>query len=315
MDLRQLEFLVAVVDEGGFRPAARRLKVAQPPVSMALRQLERELGLSLLSRSTRGVVATAAGHEFVSYAREVLDHMEAGRRSMENYKRPGLRKVRLGVVDRPPAAELTRPVLRAIRRSGIAVDIIELAFGSQLEPLLRGDVEVAIVRPPLHHNDIEVVPIIEEPRCLVVGPDHELANEVSLSVKDSLNYPMLALCAPQEWASFWHLDDVRGRSLVSKEVAPASTVKAAQEALATSNTTVTMSLSTMRITKLPSVRWTTPEEASSLRSITLEDATPSVTALARRRGDRRPEVRAVVDAVSEAVASKIHLLPGGRVPR
>jgi DNA-binding transcriptional LysR family regulator len=303
MDLRQLEYLVAVVEEGGFRPGARRLRIAQPPVSVAIRHLERELGLTLLERSTRGVVATAAGHELVAHAREILDQMGAARHSVAKYKRPGRTRIRVGVIDRPPVAELTRPVLGAVKRKGIDPALVELPFGNQLEMLLRGDIDVAIVRPPLDHADVEFLPITEEPRCLVVSESHELADEERLSVADILEYPMLGLCAPSEWSSFWQLDEVRGRPLVSEEVPPASTVRAAQDAVARSSATVTMSLSTMRLSSV-----------QGLRAIALEGASPSVTAIARRRGDDRPSVCSFLEIVSETAANAIALLPGGRVP-
>ena len=72
MELRQLEYLVAVVEEASFTRAAARLHVAQPGVSAQIRQLERELGHALLDRSTRTVQLTEAGAAVLPHARAAL---------------------------------------------------------------------------------------------------------------------------------------------------------------------------------------------------------------------------------------------------
>src|SRR5262245_57422926 len=72
MDLRRLRLFLAVVDEGGFTAAAKAVHVAQPAVSLAVRELEAELGAPLLVRSRHGVTLTAAGEALVSPARQAL---------------------------------------------------------------------------------------------------------------------------------------------------------------------------------------------------------------------------------------------------
>jgi DNA-binding transcriptional LysR family regulator len=72
MDLRRLRLFLAVVDEGGFTAAARAQHTAQPGVSLAVRELEQELGTPLLVRSRAGVQLTAAGEALVGPARQAL---------------------------------------------------------------------------------------------------------------------------------------------------------------------------------------------------------------------------------------------------
>ncbi|MEO6122680.1 MAG: LysR family transcriptional regulator [Ilumatobacteraceae bacterium] len=75
MDLRQLEYVVAVADHGGFTAAARRVHVAQPSLSQSIRSLETELGVELFARLGRGVAITSAGEAVVDAARRVLREM------------------------------------------------------------------------------------------------------------------------------------------------------------------------------------------------------------------------------------------------
>ncbi len=72
MDLRQLSYVVAVVDEGGFTRAAKAMHVAQPSLSQAVRALEAELGVALFHRTSRAVVLTAAGEALLEPARQTL---------------------------------------------------------------------------------------------------------------------------------------------------------------------------------------------------------------------------------------------------
>jgi LysR family carnitine catabolism transcriptional activator len=76
MDLRRLRLFLAVVDEGGFTAAARAVHVAQPAVSLAVRELEQELGAPLLVRSRQGAVLTPAGEALVGPARLALRDVE-----------------------------------------------------------------------------------------------------------------------------------------------------------------------------------------------------------------------------------------------
>src|SRR6266700_2101184 len=77
MNLRQLRYVVATADHGTMTSAAQALYVAQPALSRAIRELERELGIELFARSGRGVVLTVAGEEVVRQARIALEATDA----------------------------------------------------------------------------------------------------------------------------------------------------------------------------------------------------------------------------------------------
>src|SRR4051794_19471343 len=72
MEVHQLEYLVAVAEEGGFTKAAERLLVAQPSLSQQIKKLEREVGQPLFDRLPRGVALTEAGQRLLEHARRVL---------------------------------------------------------------------------------------------------------------------------------------------------------------------------------------------------------------------------------------------------
>ncbi|MFD0555469.1 DNA-binding transcriptional LysR family regulator [Stackebrandtia endophytica] len=84
MDVRQLEYFLAVVDEGGINRAARALYLAQPSLSQAIRNLERDLGQRLFERLGRGLVLTEAGQALVEPARQVVRGLDTARAAVES---------------------------------------------------------------------------------------------------------------------------------------------------------------------------------------------------------------------------------------
>ncbi|MEV7281630.1 LysR family transcriptional regulator [Streptomyces sp. NPDC093111] len=98
MELRQLRYFVSVVEEGGFTRAAARLHLAQPGISAQIRQLEKELGQSLLDRSGRSVTPTEAGRAVLPYARAALAAADAVRETVDAYTGLLRGRVTLGLV-------------------------------------------------------------------------------------------------------------------------------------------------------------------------------------------------------------------------
>jgi DNA-binding transcriptional LysR family regulator len=84
MSLAQIRYFVAVAEEGHVGRAARRLRVAQPPVSRQIRTLEDELGAALFARTPRGMRLLPAGKVFYAYARRILSDVEEARLATKN---------------------------------------------------------------------------------------------------------------------------------------------------------------------------------------------------------------------------------------
>lgn len=150
MDLRQLRYFLAVVDEGGVHRAAEALFVAQPSISQALRGLEADLGTSLFHRAGRRLVLTPAGEALIPAAREVLHGVELARSLVDAVD--GLRSGRLVLSCMPsqavsPLAQLVGRFLE--RYPGVHVTVRSAGTVDEVESALRvGDAELGLIARP-----------------------------------------------------------------------------------------------------------------------------------------------------------------------
>ena len=146
MDLRQLEYVIAVVDEGGFTRAARSVHVSQPALSQAVRSLERELGVELFNRSGRTVALTSAGEALLGPARQALRDARSAREAIDEVK--GLTADRLDLVCLATlAVDPVAGLVGAFRRRhpGVRVRIEEPGdAGAALTAVRDGSAEIAV---------------------------------------------------------------------------------------------------------------------------------------------------------------------------
>jgi LysR family carnitine catabolism transcriptional activator len=171
MDLRRLTYFLAVVDEGGFTSAAKVVFVSQPALSLAIKELEHELGTELFERLGRSVRLTAAGEALVGPARQVLRDVETGRAAVEAVS--GLRGGTLSMASLPtlaahPMADLVGRFCR--QYPDVAVDLSAPEDTADLVDLLRtGQCELGIGEETGLPDDLHIIPV-EVQRLLVILP-------------------------------------------------------------------------------------------------------------------------------------------------
>jgi DNA-binding transcriptional LysR family regulator len=177
MDARQLEYFLAIVDNDGFGRAAQHLHIAQPSLSQAIANLERELGVPLFHRIGRGVVLSTAGSDLIEPARQVLRDLRTARATMESVK--GLRRGNVELVTMPspgiePLGALTRRFTR--RYPGVTVTAAA-GFTPQevVDQVRQGACELGLVgvSAPLSAPGVDALPLEEQPFVLVGGPGEE----------------------------------------------------------------------------------------------------------------------------------------------
>ncbi len=194
MTLQQLQYVVALADHGQFVKAARACHVTQPTLSMQVKQLEEELGVVLFDRRQQPLRATAEGAPIIAQARVVL--REAGQvRQLTHELRGGLAgTVRLGVI--PTLAPYLLPLFLtrfAQDHPEVTLSIQELRTQEIVEALRQGRLDLGLLVTPMALDDIEEVPLFQEPFLAYLPEGHALAGRKRIARKDLRRQPLWVL--------------------------------------------------------------------------------------------------------------------------
>ena len=196
MDLKQLEYFVAVVDLGGFSRASRLLGIAQPAISRQVRSLEVELRQTLLRRNGRGALPTEAGKRLLDHARSILQQVERARREVDEVKGAPVGHVVIGL---PPtlALALTATIVREFRRRfpRASVSIVEGLSVHIHDWVVVGRADVGVLYNPVPSAAVEVRPLVDEQLCLM-SRRASRRQAASVKLRDLPAYPLIIPSRP-----------------------------------------------------------------------------------------------------------------------
>jgi DNA-binding transcriptional LysR family regulator len=178
LDLRLVEYFVAVAEELHFGRAAERLHIAQPSLSQQIRRLEAQLGVTLLERNSRNVELTDAGRILLKQGRKLLTDAQ---QAMRATREAGVERLRIGFYG-STANALLPETLKAVaaRHPHAEVSVRELLFGS-IDEITDGEVDLAFTRFRPGQAELEIVVLTEEPRFLALPVEHRLAGRPAVS--------------------------------------------------------------------------------------------------------------------------------------
>ncbi|WP_370947389.1 LysR family transcriptional regulator [Amycolatopsis sp. cg5] len=176
MEARQLEYFLAVVDQGGINAAARALHLAQPSLSQAIRALERDLGSNLFHRVGRKVMLTEAGHALIEPARQVVHGMDFARASVESVAGLTTGRVEIATMPSQSVEPLSSMISRfTARRPGVSV-VVRAAFTAKhvIDMVRTGIAEIGMLgsSEPTTASGILMTPVSKQRFVLVVPPDN-----------------------------------------------------------------------------------------------------------------------------------------------
>ena len=183
MELRHLRYFRAVAEELHFGRAAQRLHIAQPPLSQQIRQLEAELGVELLVRSTRRVELTPAGEEYLRRVVDILEAVDSAGRHVARIADGTRGHLAIGCVGSATYSLLPRLVrVLGERLPDVDVEIRgEMLAPAQILGLRSGELDLAVLRPQAS-NDGLTVETLRTDRLIVAVPDgHALAGSAAVS--------------------------------------------------------------------------------------------------------------------------------------
>jgi DNA-binding transcriptional LysR family regulator len=188
MELRHLRYFVAVAEELHFGRAAARVGIAQPPLSQQIRQLEQELGVTLLNRTKRRVELTATGRAFLEHATHILAETERSKSLVQRVGRGELGRLVIGFASSADLDVLPRVLgLWRQRFPDVEVKLHALLTAAQVEALQQGRIEVGFVRLPTddeHDAGLVLESIRREPLVTALPEGHRLAGRARVRLAE-----------------------------------------------------------------------------------------------------------------------------------
>jgi LysR family cyn operon transcriptional activator len=294
MELRQLQYLVAVADEAHFTRAAEKSFVSQPALSQQIQKLEEELGVTLLDRQRGQVKLTAAGEVLYHHARRILQEVDDAHlalQELEGLKRGSLRAGAVQTVN----AYLVPPAVVVFTRAypGIHLMIEERSAGEIERGVEQGEFQLGIGFVPPASSQIDVEPLFTEEMLLIVPALHPLAQRRQVQFEELAGLPMVhfsrAFCTRRL------LDDYAAQAGVAPQIV-------------VEMNTVASILATVTQAKLATVLprlALAGQPQPGLLGVSLHDPTPQRTVglLWRTRAYRCAAARAFAEIVQSTVAS------------
>ncbi len=194
MNIRDLRYLVAVVEHRNFGRAAEASAVSQPTLSTQIRKLEEQLGVQLLERQPRQVVPTPVGAEVVARARRILDEVDQIRHIARSALDPKVSTIRLGAF--PTLAPYLLPhVIGRVRARfpKLKLLLVEDKTSDLLAALHAGKLDVALMAEPIHDAVLHAEPLFTEDFVLASPVGHPLAGRRDLTPADLEGQQLLLL--------------------------------------------------------------------------------------------------------------------------
>jgi LysR family transcriptional regulator, salicylic acid-responsive activator of bsdBCD len=193
MDLKKLLYFVTIVEEGQITRAANRLHIAQPPLSLQLKAIEDEVGVSLLKRKNTGIELTDAGWTFYYRAVEILNSVDG---MITEVKEHGLGirgKLLLGTV-MSCVSYLPKPI--QIFQQQFPHVTFQLWEGDsvRVEELLQNRIiELGITRLPVRSDDLEIMRLQNEPLVAVQPHSWNVLTDDTIAIQQLKEYPLMVL--------------------------------------------------------------------------------------------------------------------------
>ena len=194
MELRHLRYFVAVAETENVSQAALKLHLSQPGLSRQVRDLEDELGFSLLDRTAKSVRLTEAGRAFLTESRAVLQRAQEAVNTARAIARGGHGELQVGYAP-SPTVRILPPTLRAFQTQlpGVRVRLHDLSTEEMLTGIREGKLQIAfMVRPGRAMlRGLRFQELARDPMCLAVSPRHGFARLRSIPFGQAASEPLV----------------------------------------------------------------------------------------------------------------------------
>lgn len=193
MDIRQLKYFLTIAEEGQITSAAKKLNMAQPPLSQQLKLLEEELGVKLVERGSRQIKLTDTGKILMNRARQILELSNSAVKEIKDFSKGLKGTLSIGTVSSSGATLLNERISEFHREhDGIQFEIFEGNTFTLIDLLNKGIIEVGIVRTPFNALNFECKYAKEEPMIAAIPKENIWdPKTVTISVNELKNKPLI----------------------------------------------------------------------------------------------------------------------------
>ena len=192
MDIKQLKYFIAIAEEGSISKAAKRLHMAQPPLSQQLKAMESELGVELFERSTRKLEITSSGQAMYHKAKQILKLMDIAIKEVKDISDGLAGKLSIGTVSAAGATFLPQLISNFHSKfPNISFEIIDEDTPRIIELLSKGFIDIGIIRTPYNTEGFKVINLPEEPMIVTSKTDYWDKNRKVITIKELNQLPLV----------------------------------------------------------------------------------------------------------------------------
>ncbi len=183
MEIRQLKAFLAIAEAKTFTAGAKVVNITQAAISMQIRQLEDELGMSLFTRTPRRVILTEAGEHLLQRARRILREHDAAIAEIAELAGAEYGRLRIGSASAMFATAQLPTILERLKEKFPNAEITVSSGTSQtlVEKMMHGDIDIAFVSLPVETPNIQTDLLFSDEIVAIAHPKHPLANEKFIS--------------------------------------------------------------------------------------------------------------------------------------
>lgn len=185
--LKHLEIFRAIIESGSYHKAATNLELTQPTLTVAIKNLERELGTSLIDRSTRYVKFTPAGKELYTHLPSIFERLEMALTSTKEVALGGGGSISVGYIDFAMLGPLPE-LLTKFRtvKTNVHVDLSFISSRNQIEAVYKRTIDLGFIMSNDNTlpDDVCSKPISREGLVAVLPPNHKLTNRSAINLSD-----------------------------------------------------------------------------------------------------------------------------------
>lgn len=193
MDIKQLTYFLAIVEEGNITKAAERLHIAQPHLTHQLKLIEDELNVKLIERTTRKFQITDAGKRLWNRSRQMVELMESTVKELKDFNEGLQGTLVIGTISSSGGILLPERICSFNKKyPNINFEIRQGSTNEILELLKSGLIEIGVIRTPLNSEIYESISLPSEPMVAAISDSSSWKNnDKSIYIKELANKPLL----------------------------------------------------------------------------------------------------------------------------